>query len=212
MLHKIMSNSFDGMRGENKFLRIAIVGLIVSNLFVSCSAINRDEIITVVPPTMTEKSWVSKTDSSAEYVDAWAMYIAMLLGNVSPGNAAVVKDAIGPILAPEIYQQVMEVLDKQIYSIRQDRVSLSFEPQKVLRDVENPNKFFVTGRSVTQGPTGDKRRTNRTYEFELVIRDYKPVLKWISTNIGDPRTKDVVEREEAKEQKMREREERLSNG
>ncbi len=104
MLLKSMSQSFDGMRGENKFLRIAIVALIVSNLFVSCSAINKDEIVTVVPPTMTEKSWVSKTDSSAEYVDAWAMYIAMLLGNVSPENAGVVKEAIGPILAPACWR------------------------------------------------------------------------------------------------------------
>lgn len=212
MLFKSMSQSFDGMRGENKFLRLAIAGLIVSNLFVSCSAINRDEIVTVVPPTLTERSWVSKVDSSAEYVDAWAMYIAMLLGNVSPSNAEVVKDAIGPILAPDIYQQVMEVLDKQIHAIRQDRVSLSFGPQKVLRDVANPNKFFVTGRAVTQGPTGDKRRTNRTYEFELKIRDYKPVISWLSTNSGDPRTADVIERERAKEEKMKEREERLKKG
>jgi len=212
MLLKSMSQSFDGMRGENKFLRIAIAGLIVTNLFVSCSAINKDEIVTVVPPTLTERSWVSKVDSSAEYVDAWAMYIAMLLGNVSPENAEVVKDAIGPILAPDIYQQVMDVLEKQIHAIRQDRVSLSFEPQKVLRDAANANKFFVTGRAVTQGPAGDKRRTNRTYEFELKIRDYKPVISWMSTNTGDPRTQDVIDREQAKEQKTKEREERLKKG
>lgn len=212
MLLKSLNQTFDGMRGENKFLRLAIAGLIVTNLFVSCSAINRDEIVTVVPPTLTERSWVSKVDSSSEYVDAWAMYIAMLLGNVSPANADVVKDAIGPILAPEIYQQVMEVLDKQIFAIRQDRVSMSFEPQKVLRDVANPNKFFVTGRSISQGPTGDKRRSNRTYEFDLVIRDYKPVVSWISTNAGDPRTQDVIDREQAKQEKLKERQERLNRG
>ncbi|MCY1311999.1 hypothetical protein D9M70_623780 [compost metagenome] len=65
---------------------------------------------------------------------------------------------------------------------------------------------------MTQGPTGDKRRTNRTYEFELKIRDYKPVIGWLSTNSGDPRTADVIERERAKEEKMMEREERLKKG
>lgn len=208
MLLKSLSTSFDGMRGENQFLRIAVAALLLSNLLVSCSALNRDEVVTVVPPTLTEKSWVSKSQSDGEYTDAWALYIAMLLGNVTPHNAAVVKDAIGPILDESIYQETMTVLDKQIHQIRQDRVSLSFEPQKVLRDNVNAHKFYVTGRSVSEGPAGDKKRNNRTYEFELKIRDYKPVLTWIGTNSGDARTPDVIEREESKAAKQAERERR----
>lgn len=90
----------------------------------------KDQIITVVPPTLTETAWVSKTQSSSEYTTAWAMYVGMLLGNVTPENATIIKDALGPILHPDIYQSTMEVLDKQIFQIRQDRVTLSFEPQK----------------------------------------------------------------------------------
>lgn len=127
MLFKSLSNSFDGMRGENQFLRIAVAGLVLSNLLVSCSALNKDEVVTVIPPTLTETAWVSKTQSSGEYADAWALYIAMMLGNVTPHNASVVKDALGPILDKSIYQDTMKVLDTQIHQIRQDRVTLSFE-------------------------------------------------------------------------------------
>ncbi|HCE5829284.1 TPA: pilus assembly protein, partial [Pseudomonas aeruginosa] len=102
MLFKSLSNSFDGMRGENQFLRIAVAGLVLSNLLVSCSALNKDEVVTVIPPTLTETAWVSKTQSSGEYADAWALYIAMMLGNVTPHNASVVKDALGPILDKSI--------------------------------------------------------------------------------------------------------------
>lgn len=206
MLLKKLSKSFDGMRDENKFLRLAVAGLVMVNLVVSCSAMNKDEIVTVIPPTLTETAWVSKTQSASEYTDAWALYIAMMIGNITPSNASVVKDAIGPILDKSIYQETMTVLDKQIFQIRQDRVSLSFEPQKVLRDSSNPKKFFVTGRAVSQGPAGDKKRSNRTYELELEIRDYKPVLSWVSTNSGNPRTQDVIDRETVKAEKQAERE------
>lgn len=208
MLLKSLKNSFDGMRGENQFLRIAIAGLVLSNLVVSCSAINKEQVVTVIPPTLTETAWVSKTQSSGEYTDAWALYIAMMLGNVTPQNASVVKEALGPILDKAIYQDTMKVLDTQIHQIRQDRVTLSFEPMKVLRDNLNLNKFYVTGRSVSEGPAGDKKRTNRTYEFELTIKDYKPVLSWLSTNSGDARTQDVVDRESSKAAKQAEREKR----
>jgi conjugal transfer pilus assembly protein TraE len=211
MLSSILQNSFDGMRGENKFLRIMVAVLGIGLWVSSCTAMKKDHIVTVVPPTLTEKAWVSKTQSSSDYTEAWALYISMMLGNVTPANATIVKDAIGPILDSDIYQSTMDVLDKQIFQIRQDRVSLSFEPQKVLRDTVNPNRFFVTGRSVTEGPAGDKRRTNRTYEMELVIDNYKPVLSWISTNNGDARTQDVIDRERKKEERAAERKARQSS-
>ena len=205
MLSSNLNKSFDGMRGENKFLRLMVAGLAICVFAASCSALKKDQIITVVPPTLTEKTWVSKTQSASEYTEAWALYIGMLVGNVTPANASIVKDALGPILAPDIYQSTMDVLDKQIFQIRQDRVTLSFEPQKVLRDTVNPNRFFITGRSISQGPAGDKRRANRTYEVELTIQNYKPVLSWISTNSGDARTQDVIDRERKKDEKMAER-------
>lgn len=205
MLISNLKNSFDGMRGENKFLRILVAGLLVANLVSSCSAMKKDQIITVVPPTLTETAWVSKIQSSSEYTEAWALYIGMMLGNVTPANASIVKDAIGPLLSPEIYQSTMDVLDDQIFQIRQDRVTLSFEPQKVLRDTVNPDRFFITGRSVSEGPAGDKRRTNRTYEIELKIKNYKPELSWIGTNTGDARTQDVIDQERKRDAKMAER-------
>jgi len=211
MLLSNLKNSFDGMRGENKFLRMIVAAMAVALVASSCSAMKKDQIITIVPPTLTDKAWVSQTQSSSEYTTAWAMYVGMLLGNVTPANATIIKDALGPILHPEIYQSTMEVLDKQIFQIRQDRVSLSFEPEKVLRDSVKENRFFITGNSISEGPAGGKRRTTRTYEIDLEIKNYKPVITWINTNSGDARTQDVLDREKKMEDKLKERDERRRN-
>ena len=77
MLLSNLKNSFDGMRGENKFLRLILFAMTVALIASSCSAMKKDQIITVVPPTLTETAWVSKTQSSSEYTTAWAMYVSV---------------------------------------------------------------------------------------------------------------------------------------
>lgn len=207
MLTKYFQQSFDGMRGENKFMRIALLCTVILLFIQHCANQNKEQIITIVPPTMTETGWLSKTSAGSEYTESWAMYVAMLLGNVTPQNAGIVKDSLGSLLAPDLYQDVMAVMDNQIHQIRQDRVSMSFEPDKILRDPDNLNRLYVTGRSTTEGVTGNKVRTNRTYEVDLIIRNYKPVIQWVSTYAGGPRTAEVIARERA----IEERQEKLNN-
>lgn len=201
MLFKGFEKSFDGMRGENKFMRIALTALVILLFAQHCSNSSKDEIITIIPPTLAEKSWVSETQASAEYVESWAMYVSMLLGNVNPANADIAKESIGKLLAPEIYQDIMTVMDDQIHKIRQDRVSMTFEPEKILRDAVQPELFYVTGRSITEGPTGDKTRVNRTYEIKVGMFNYRPRVTWIQTYSGSPRTPDIVEKERAIEER-----------
>lgn len=201
MLNGFFEKTFDGMRGENKFLRFIVTALVILVLVQSCANAAKDEIITIVPPTLAEQGWVSKTEASSAYTDAWVLYISMMLGNVTPSNAEIVKEALGPLLHPEIYQNVMKVLDDQITLIRQDRVSMSFEPEKVLSDPTNEKRYYITGRSVSEGPTGDKTRTARTFEIDFAMVNYKPQIDWIATYAGSPRTPDVIAREKATEER-----------
>lgn len=206
MLSSFFEKSFDGMRGENKFMRIALI-CVVALLFVQqCSISRKEEIIAIVPPTMTDSGWLSQTSASSEYTESWAMYVTMLLGNVNPANADIVKETLGTLLAPDLYRDLMQVMDNQVHQIRQDRISMSFEPDRILRDAEKENRFYVTGRSVSQGVTGDRVRTNRTYEIDISIHNYKPRIDWVTTYTGAPRTAEVL----ARERGLQERQDRLN--
>lgn len=46
------------------------------------------------------------------------------------------------------------------------------------------------------GPTGKPVRDNKTYELDLRVKNYKPVLYFIDVYSGAPRTEDVIRREE----------------
>lgn len=201
---KKLRNSISGTRMENSFLRKSLVGLLVINACLAVAAVSRESIVTIVPPALVERAWVDSESASETYTESWALYVASLVGNVTPASAGMIRKAIEPLLDEQIYQDVVNAIESQVAKIRQDRVVLQFEPKKVVREVKNPNNFFVTGRSVMIGPNGKPERSNVTYEVEIVIRNYQPVILNLTTYTGGPKTEDVIHREEkAAESKAR---------
>lgn len=196
MLLKNLKKSIEGTRNENGFMRKAMIGMIAINAILVVSLLNRNTLVTVVPPAMTEQGWVDSNAASDSFTNAWALYVANVVGNVTPSTAGIIRSSLEPLLDEEIYQDVINSIESQVTKIRQDRVTLKFEPKKVLREKEDSNKFYVTGRSIMTGPTGKPERTNVTYEIILEIHNYRPVIKYLTTYNGGPKTEDVIRREE----------------
>lgn len=210
MITSLFKRSFEGTANENKFLRMAVMGSLVTNLLLVFIAFSKDTVVSITPPTLTENAWVSATQASEEYTEAWALYVAQTIGNVHPGTAGMIRQTLEPLLAADIYQDVVNKINEQVDQIRRDRVRLSFEPKEILREKNNDNKFFVVGRSLMQGPNGKPERANVTYEVELKVRNYKPIITYVTTYQGKPRTDDVVRREE-KTQNARKRMEKANH-
>jgi conjugal transfer pilus assembly protein TraE len=191
-----LKNSIMGTRTENSFLKKALAGMVLINACLAVAAVSRDTVVSIIPPTMTERGWLDANAASDSYTEAWALYIASVVGNVTPSNAGMIRTSLEPILDESIYQEVINAIESQVSKIRQDRVTLKFEAKQVLREKNNPNKFFVVGRSIMTGPTGRPERQNVTYEVELQIKNYRPVVKYLSTYSGGPKTEDVIRRED----------------
>lgn len=191
-----MRKSIAGTRMENSFLRNAVVGLLVINACLGFALISKDTVVTLVPPTLAEQAWLDSESAAEQYTESWALYIANLVGNVTPASAGMIRKSLEPLLDETIYQDVINAIEAQVSKIRQDRVVLKFEAKEVLREKDNPNKFFVTGRSIMTGPTGRPERQNVTYEVELEIQNYKPVIMNLATYGGGPKTEDVIRRDE----------------
>lgn len=197
-------NSIKGIQLENLGHRYTNLALSFAVIALSVAMFTKTSIITVVPPTLAERAWVDSNNASAEYVESWALYVAQTLGNVTPGTSAMIRQAIAPLLVPAIYQETVNAIEKQVQDFRRDRVVLSFEPKRVVRERVNPNVFFVSGRSFMEGPTGDKTSQDITYEIRLLIKDYQPKIAAVSSYKGGPRTTDVIDRQERAEEKQRE--------
>jgi len=198
-----------GTRLENTYQRWTIAGLVVSNIIIGLAAFGRGETVVVVPPELAGKVAISRSDSDRDYQQAWAFFLAQLLGNVTPGNADIVKKVIEPLLAPVIYRETVRVLTEQIESIKRDRVSLRFEPREIKFE-PSTGKVFIEGFSVVSGAAGREERNPRTYEFVIRIRNYRPVIEHIDNYIGTARTATELDRlERAEESKQRAEQRRL---
>ena len=194
-------STFHGLKMEGYFNRIVTVILLLLVLFLVAVLATRPTIVTITPWTLAEDAQVTRDDASRSYLEAWGFALAELVGNVTPGNVAFVSDRLKPILDPKVYHSVLEGLESNARTLTEERITMRFEPRRVTYE-KSSGKVYVYGYSfLRQGTSFEaERREPRTYEFLLRIANYTPLLMGIDTYEGEPKTRDVVMKEEAREQ------------
>lgn len=187
--------SRDGMKAENYWNRVVILMLSVAVLGLLYHTISKSEIVVLQPETLGTDAWVTKNDASKEYKEAWGFWLAQLTGNVTPANVTFIKERVGPLLSPKIYDEVIDSFEAQAQAIKDDRVSMRFEPKYVEYEASS-NIVFVYGFSFVKGAAEKETREERTYEYDITINNYGPMFRDLDTYIGKPHTDEFLKREE----------------
>lgn len=121
-----------GLTLENRFHRVALLGLVASNLVSTVALLHAERTVVLVPPGLERPVEVARESASREVKEAWALYLAELLGNVSPANAEFLQRALEPLLAPDLRRAVTEVMAYQVREIQRESVTLTYLPRGVL--------------------------------------------------------------------------------
>lgn len=183
------TNNFKLMQGENKWGRIIITGCMLVIFIMSIGLVNKKPIITLVPPQLSEKSELHHNKATSGAHQAWGLYLAESLGNVTPSSAAFLRETLEPLLSPQIRNEALVLLDKQIDIMKRDQVSFSYEPRSVTFDAVT-GTVYVTGRHSAHAVAGDKPAGSyRTYEFRWKFKNYMPSLVYIDTYEKTPSIK-----------------------
>lgn len=198
--------TWEGVQTENKWNRLVLGGLTTAVLLLSYKALTKETIVTLQPSTLQQEAWIGENKSSASYQEAWGLSLAIFLGNVTPGNAAFIKERLGPMLSADIYQDVMTAIDLQAQDINKDHVTIRFEPRYVELEPDS-GKVFVSGNSFVRGVSQDREtRTETTFEFIIKIKQYLPTINYMTTYSGKPRTEKALRQMERREERKKERE------
>lgn len=179
--------SYNGMKRENVFHRISVLFLSFAVLVLAVAAAVRDRTVVITPYTLSSEAWIRSDAGSQSYREAWALFFAHELGNVTPGNIDFVRDRIGQLISPSIYREFMEALNLQALSIKEDRLVLRFEPGSVEYE-KATEKIFVSGRFFTRAFNEKETSELRTYEFKIRLSNYAPELVWMDTYNDPPHT------------------------
>lgn len=179
--------SWSLVQAENRLHRVVLVGLVITNGLSALAALRTERTVVLVPPTLTQEVEITRNTASSELKEAWGLYLAELLGNVTPATAEFISKALAPLLSTDIYRAVMDALSEQINALKMDRVATSFKPRQVSYEQET-DKVFVSGELTAQGPNAKAETRHRTYEFVISIRNYRPRLDYIDVYPDEPRT------------------------
>lgn len=191
-------------QGENRLYRVLTAFLAASNLLLLIQLMQTHERIILLPPELNGKAEVAYNQANTEYKESIALFLAQLLGNITPDNVDFVKAAVGPFLDPSIYADVMRDVERQANEIKSEHVTNSFKPKKLFTDAES-GKQFVTGTGVLEGVAGNTERSDQSYEVAIKVRRFRPLVTILETYKGEPRTREVLERQRQQEIQRAER-------
>lgn len=183
--------AIDGSAVLIKFNGIINATLVVVVLLLVYAQISRDQIVVVQPVTLGEEAWITKNESSQSYKEAWGLFLAQLTGNITPDNMDFVVKRLKPLLAPQIYGEYVDDMNLQSQAIKDDRVTIRFEPQSVVFEKES-GKVFVTGSSFMKATGGVEQKAIRTYEYTISIKNYGPVVESADNYEDVPQTVDIL--------------------
>lgn len=170
------------MSGIASVLAIAVVFLVVM-------LIQKDRTVVLVPPRLVTEMEISRQGVTEDYLKVWGHFIAHTIGNVTPGTVQRTREFLGPMLAPNIYSEVVARLEIEIAKISIDQVTLRFEPRRVAAAVKD-GRVWVEGQSVVKTIGEGEARTTKTFEFVIRNDGYTPLIIDLETYEGAARVEE----------------------
>lgn len=184
------TRNIDSLRRQNNFLTMAVAGLSIAALVSSFAWAGRHDRVVIVPPTLKTEASIEWHRADAEYLKAFGLYYATLMGAITPKNVGFLADQLSTITAPSIYPEVRKtllVLAKDP-NFKTGGTSSAFVAERVIFDAES-NLTFIVGDNQVYTMAGGVKNTRMIYELDIRIQDGRPVVFGIANYPGnEPRT------------------------
>lgn len=208
MDYKNFASTWLSLQASNRFLKLVCLSLMGINLLTLIGWLKKDTAVILIPPSLSEKSEIAQNKASEGYKKAWAMYTATLIGNVSPENADFVLDSFSNMVTGEIRSLITEQVAQELDMLKQEKVASRFEIVRVTYEPET-DKVFITGRNVLIGAVSKSAPTEQTFEFQIDVKQYSPIITQMASYQGQPRLLSVLRKEEARRKADEERQKQL---
>ncbi len=158
--------------------RVIVLTLVLTNTLLVVHCLNRSPTVELTLPFMNAEAGVHSGEAAVVYHEWWGLALAELLGNLNTQNLAFVESRLQYLCSPNLYQQVHDTLEAQFRQLRNDKVSLSFEPLS-LEYLINSKEVKVAGNAFMT--SGNQRLAGtKTFTFRFTIIRYRPVLAAIN--------------------------------
>lgn len=160
---------------EATWRQMALLISLALNLLLALAAWKREIVINLPPAASSEAMVIAERSANQETKIAHGLYLAGLLGNVAPNNAAFIEQSVGRFVTPRAFKTYLGAIQQQVSKIRDEQLSTNFQATEATYDPES-DQVSVSGLLTTRGVTEIEQRDYRTFLFRFVTRDHQTLL------------------------------------
>ena len=190
---------------ENFFLRsvtlLLAISLVVTTLMLSV----KSQRILLVPPQITKEFWIERDRVAPEYMEQMGVFIATLVGNLSPGNAEfnvnmLIKHYLDPAHNnPEV---IRELLGQAAY-IKKNNMTQAFFPSSISIVDSGNMKVRVEGSNIINIGTARISGEKVSYLIRFNARDYKLYVEEFTIESKEKDRDDTAEENPKRRNRMK---------
>jgi conjugal transfer pilus assembly protein TraE len=180
--------TWEATKTANLILLAAVLILALLNAYLVTS-ISRVKIQReLIPPMLTQSAKVGYASADDAYYKAWGLYVAELVGNLTPGNAEFVAESLGRLFSSDDAAQVHSKIITQGQELQKNGVVMFFKANQITYEPET-GEIYVTGDQREVSPNGASVSSEQmTYQMHVKIIAGQPVLTKLSTYTGPAHT------------------------
>lgn len=172
---------------ENVIYRILIPIMAISILVLSFVITNQDKIVVLTPPTINEKLTISLNKGSSAFKMGWAKYVASTIGNVDADNVDFSISSIQDMMAINLKTQFKVMMKEQVMVIKAKKLQIGFAVSSVSYNPKTNITYVIGKRSIRNKKSSKVVSEIVTYEFNIGVSNYMPVIKDFKLYEGKPK-------------------------
>lgn len=182
-------SQWESTKTANVVLLLGAAVMSVANIMLASALLHTKVQRELIPPRLDQQVRVGYASADAAYYKSWGLYVAELVGNISPGNASFVADALGRLFTSSDAQHVRTQVLAEGHSLEQNGSVMYFKAKKLVYDPATAT-VFVTGMQRQLSPDGSALSSQQfTYQMQVQIVEGQPVLTGLVAYPGEAHTK-----------------------
>lgn len=169
---------------------IAVVVMAVANIWLVSLVAKKEVTSIVTPPTFTEQISMRGNQVSESYQSMWAMFVAEMIGNISPSRMDIVLQTMQRMIPAKNWDEVKEQMTAQLARLKIRKVEEKFSVKDVTIDPATKVVWVTGEKETTSIRTG--RSVSEMWTFEVRIDTNgvgSPVITHLKQYAGAPQKK-----------------------
>ena len=169
---------------------IAVVIMAVANIWLVSLVAKKEVTAIVTPPTFTEEISMRGRQVSESYQSMWAMFVAEMIGNISPSRMDIVLQTMQRMIPAMNWGEVKEQMTSQLARLKIRKIEEKFSVKDVSIDPITKVVWVTGEKETTSIRTG--RSVSEMWTFEVRIDTNgvgSPVITHLKQYSGAPQKK-----------------------